>query len=230
MRRPKRSTRAGVLAVAMRQIAQRNRLNAYAVKCWPEFAAHYGIMPCSTIGRLTDLGLLTACEGDVYGVVTMLIENYLSGRTPMFCDFIAMEEDRNVGLAWHCGAAPTCLAAKGATVRLGKHPTVDGGNKKGVNASFPIEGAGPVTMARLSVGPKGLRLFFAGGQAVAPKVNLAGNTWAVCFRTPVRQLVDVIIRQGMEHHTALVHAELADDLRSLARWIDLETLDVDGMK
>jgi L-fucose isomerase-like protein len=213
--------------VAFRQIAERNRLTAFAVKCWPEFTAHYGIMPCSTIGRLTDLGLLTACEGDVYGVVTMLMENYLSGRTPMFCDFIAIEEDRNVGLAWHCGAAPTCLAAKGATVHLGKHPTVGGGGKTGVNASFPIEGSGPVTMARLSVGPRGLRLFLAGGEAVAPKVNLVGNTWAVRFHTPVRRLQDILIRQGMEHHTALVHADLRDDLRSLARWIDLETLDVD---
>jgi L-fucose isomerase-like protein len=225
---PAELDQAGALAVAMRQIAERNRLTAYAVKCWPEFAAHYGIMPCSTISRLTDLGLLTACEGDVYGVVTMLMENYLSGRTPMFCDFIAMEEERNVGLAWHCGAAPTCLAAKGATIQLGKHPTVDGGGKKGVNISFPIEGQGPVTMARLSVGPRGLRLFFAGGEATRPKANLAGNCWAVCFQRPVRELVDVILREGLEHHTALVHADLRDDLRSLARWIDLETLDVDG--
>lgn len=225
---PAELDQAGALAVAFRQIAERNRLTAYAVKCWPEFAAHYGIMPCSTISRLTDLGLITACEGDVYGVVTMLMENYLSGRTPMFCDFIAIEEQRNVGLAWHCGAAPTCLAAQGATIRLGKHPTVDGGGKKGVNISFPIEGRGPVTMARLSVGPKGLRLFFAGGQAVPPTANLAGNCWAVCFQTPVRQLLDVILRQGLEHHTAMVHADVRADLRSLARWLDLDTLDVDG--
>lgn len=219
---------AGALAVGLRQIAERNRIAAYAVKCWPEFAAHYGIMPCSTISRLTDLGLLTACEGDVYGVVTMLIEHALSGRTPMFCDFIAMEEERNVGLAWHCGAAPTCLAAKGSLIRLGKHPTVEGGGKKGVNVSFPIKGSGPVTMARLGVGPKGLRLFFAGGEAVAPMANLAGNCWAVRFDTPVRQLVDVILRQALEHHTALVHADVREDLRSLARWVDLETLDVDA--
>jgi L-fucose isomerase-like protein len=225
---PAELEQAGALCVAFRQIAERNQLTGFAVKCWPEFTAHYGIMPCSTIGRLTDLGLLTACEGDVYGVVTMLMENYLSGRTPMFCDFIAIEEDRNVGLAWHCGAAPTCLAAKGSTVHLGKHPTVGGGGKTGVNASFPIEGSGPVTMARLSVGPRGLRLFFAGGKAVVPKANLMGNTWAVEFETPVRRLLDVLIRQGMEHHTALVHADLRDELRSLARWIDLETLDVDA--
>ena len=109
-----------------------------------------------------------------------------------------------------------------------KASALGGGGKTGVNASFPIEGSGPVTMARLSVGPRGLRLFFVGGQAVAPKANLAGNTWAVQFHVPVRRLLDTLIRQGMEHHTALVHADLRDDLRSLARWIDLETLDVDA--
>ena len=49
-------------------------------------------MPCSTISRLNDEGLLTACEGDIYGTVTMLMANYLSGRPAMFADFIAIDE------------------------------------------------------------------------------------------------------------------------------------------
>jgi len=220
--------KAGGLMAAFRQIAAKHRLSGFAVKCWPEFTAHYGIMPCSTISRLNDEGLLTACEGDIYGAVTMLIARYLSGRHAMFADFIAIDDARNEGLAWHCGSAPTCLAAAGAPLRLAKHATAEGGNKRGISLDFPIAGEGPVTMARLGVGPRGLRLFFVGGQAVPPQANLPGNCWAVRFDAPVRRVVDVVIGQGLEHHTALVHADIRDDLRRIARWLDLETLDVDA--
>ncbi len=220
--------KAGGLIFAFQEIARRNRLTGFAVKCWPEFTAHYGIMPCSTISRLNDQGLLTACEGDVYGTVSMMMAHFLSGRHAMFADFIAIDEGRNEGLAWHCGSAPTCLMAEGAVNRLARHATADGGGKRGVTVNFPIEGRGPVTMARLGVGPRGLRMFLVGGQSVPPRANLPGNCWAVRFDAPVRRVVDTIIGEGLEHHTVLVHADIRDDLRRLARWLDLETLDVDA--
>jgi L-fucose isomerase-like protein len=220
--------KAGGLMAAFRDIAAKYRLSGFAVKCWPEFTAHYGIMPCSTISRLNDEGFLTACEGDIYGAVTMLMAHYLSGRHAMFADFIAIDDAENTGLAWHCGSAATCLRAKDAPLRLAKHATAEGGGKRGISLDFPIAGEGPVTMARLGVGPRGLRLFFVGGQSVPPQANLPGNCWAVRFDTPVRRVVDVVIGQGLEHHTALVHADIRDDLRRVARWLDLETLDVDA--
>lgn len=219
--------KAAALMVACRDLAARYRLNGFAVKCWPEFTAHYGIMPCSTISRLNDEGFFTACEGDVYGTVSMFIANYLSGRNAMFADFVAIDEQRGAGLAWHCGSAPSCLRAAGTAVRLGKHPTADGGAIRGVTVNFPIEGSGPVTMARLGVGPRGMRLFLAGGQSVSYPANMPGNGWGVQFDVPVRRVVDTILREGLEHHTVLVHADIRDDLRRLARWLDLETLEVD---
>jgi hypothetical protein len=75
------------------------------------------------------------------------------------------------------------------------------------------------------VGPRGLRLFFVGGQSVPPRASLPGNCWAVRFDAPVRRVVDTVIGQGLEHHTALVHADIRDDLRRVARWLDLETLE-----
>lgn len=220
--------KSAALVLAFRDLTDRHRLDGLAVKCWPEFPGNYGIAVCSAISRLNDGGIITGCEGDVYGAVTMLLEHYLTGKTPMFADFIGIDEQENTGLGWHCGAAPTCLAAKDAPIGLCKHPTVDGGGKKGVAVNFPIHGEGPVTMARLSTGPTALRFFFAGGQAVPCTSKLRGNPFAVRFNAPVRQLVDVILRTGMEHHYAMVHADIRPELRKLARWIGLDTIDVDG--
>lgn len=225
---PEEIDKTAALTVAFQELAAKYNLGAYAVKCWPEFATYYGVTACGAMSRLDDSGILAACEGDVYGAVSMLIERDLSGQMPMFADLIAVEEDRNVALAWHCGAAAMSLADCQSPITLAKHSTVDGGGKKGVTVNFSVKGEGPVTMARLSVGPKGLRWFFAGGKAVAPRTHLPGNTWAICFDSPVRRLLDIVLGEGMEHHTAVVHADIRPELRKLAKWLDMETLDVDG--
>ncbi len=219
---------AAALYVGFRTVVERYGLTALAVKCWPEFATSYGIAACSSIGRLNQEGVLTSCEGDVYGAVTMLIEHYLSGGTPMFADFVSIDEAANTGLGWHCGAAPMSLAASDAVIEITKHPTVEGGGKKGVAGAFQLRDDGPVTMARLGVGPDGLRLFFAGGEAVKTGKILCGNTLAVRFDMPVRQLLDLMIREGVEHHLAMIHADIRPQLRALAPWLQLQVLEAGG--
>lgn len=219
---------AAALYLGFKSIIATHELDALAVKCWPEFPDSYGIAACSTLGRLNAEGILTSCEGDVYGAVTMLIEHYLTGATPMFADFVAIDEDQNTGIAWHCGAAPVCLAANPASIKLCKHSTVGGGGKKGITADFPIKDAGPVTMTRLGVGQDGLRLFFAGGEAVKTGAILPGNTLEIRFACPVRRLVEIIVEDGVEHHYALVHADIRPELRALAKWLEVGTIDVDA--
>lgn len=220
---------AAALSAGFQSIAARHGLGALAVKCWPEFAEGYGIAPCASLSRLADGGLLAACEGDVYGAVTMLMEHYLTGAVPMFADFIAIDENENTGIGWHCGAAPASLASRDAVVRICKHPTVGGGGIKGVATEFQLRDDGPLTMARLGAGPDGLRLFFAAGEAAKTGHILCGNTVALRFAMPVRRLLDLILRQGVEHHFAMVHADIRPQLRSVARWLDLDVIDAEAI-
>lgn len=220
--------KAAALYLAFRKIVEQYKLDALAVKCWPEFPSLYSIAACSTIGRLNHHGIVTSCEGDTYGAVTMLMEHYLTGGTPVFMDFVHIDEGDNTGIAWHCGAAPVCLAADPSQVELCKHTTVEGGGKKGLAVEFTIRGGSPATLARLSAGRDEMRLFFAGGHAVDKGKSLRGNPLSIRFDSPVRKLVDVIIRKGMEHHYAVVHADVRPKLRLLARWLGIECIDVDA--
>lgn len=218
---------AAALELGFRAVAEKYRLGALAVKCWPEFADGYGVAACGSIGRLNDAGILTSCEGDIPGAVTMLIQHYLTGAIPFFADFVAIDEKENTGIGWHCGAAPASLAASDATVTICKHPTVGGGGKKGVATEFQLHDEGPITMTRLGAGPDGLRLFYAVGQAAKTGHILCGNTLALRFERPVRQVLELIVRNGVEHHFAMVHADIREELRALARWLDLGVIDAD---
>lgn len=218
---------AGVY-LALKELTAKYDLDALAVKCWPEFPMDYGVAACWAVSRLNDDGIMTSCEGDVYGLVTMLMGNFLTGKTPMFADLVAIDDEQNMGIGWHCGAAPTCLASDAQGVAVCKHPNVGGGGKTGVTVTFPIRGGGPATMVRLGVGPDGLRLFFAGGEAVDPGPILRGNPAGIRFDTPVRRVLEIILDEGMEHHYAMIHGDIRAELRLMAKWLDMPTIDVDG--
>jgi len=64
---------AARLEVALADYWTRARLSAMAVQCWPSIQARMGISMCAVYGRLTEQGLLTACETDVLGALAMLV-------------------------------------------------------------------------------------------------------------------------------------------------------------
>jgi L-fucose isomerase-like protein len=103
--------RAAKLELALVDFAARNRLSAMAIQCWPAIQREMGISVCAVFGRLTERGILTACEADVIGALTMLTQHRaaLGLTVPHFIDWtIQHREDPNMLLAWHCGNAPVC--------------------------------------------------------------------------------------------------------------------------
>jgi L-fucose isomerase-like protein len=74
--------------------------------------AVYGLSPCYVMGRMTDSGIMTSCEVDIYGTLTMIIQYLASLETtaPHFIDWtIKHQEKENVFLAWHCGNGPPSM-------------------------------------------------------------------------------------------------------------------------
>ena len=196
-------------------------LDGFAVKCWPQIGDIFGIGVCSTLGQLTADGMVASCEGDVYGAVAMVILQELSGTAPFYCDLIAFEEDENVGLGWHCGAAPVSLCAEGCDSSLGLHSVMDGGNVKGVTHDFPLK-PGPVTFTQLGEDLDGsYRFLIAGGEGLETPQLLPGNPLRIRFEAPLDELVDTIIEGGFSHHYTVGYADLQGDLELLCKWLDI---------
>jgi len=206
---------------ALSALKETKRVDGFAVKCWPEFGDLYGIAVCAIVGQLTEAGLLASCEGDVYGAVAMVILEELSGAAPFYCDLIAFEEENNVGIGWHCGAAPVSLCAQGCQKELGRHPVMDGGNVKGVTHNFPLRG-GPVTFSQLGEDEDGkYRFLIASGEGLATKQMLPGNPLRIRFDVPLSQLTETIIEGGYSHHYTVGYAPLKAELTQLCRWLGM---------
>ncbi len=215
--------KGAALYLAFLEVKQKFSVDVFSVKCWPEFAQYYGIGVCAILGMLNDRSILSGCEGDVYGTVTMIMENELTGGLPFFCDLISIDGAQNTGITWHCGAAPKGLRRPGADAKLRQHSIIDGGDKKGLTNEFPLK-PGRVTLARVSEtrDNDGYRMLITTGAAVETEQLLRGNPLRVQFDAPLPELARTLIYEGFEHHFAVIHGEIVEELHNICRLLDIE--------
>ncbi|MFN2352328.1 MAG: L-fucose/L-arabinose isomerase family protein, partial [Kiritimatiellia bacterium] len=215
--------KGAALFVAFRKLTEKYRLDAWSVRCWPEFSELYGIGVCHILGCLTNSGVPVACEGDVYGALSMLMLKNLAGADTFFCDLISFDQAGDTGLFWHCGAAPLSLCRPGCRPALRRHSIIDGGDRKGIAAEFPLK-SGPVTVVRISEQRDGggFRLLSIHGEGLDTEQLLHGNPLQVRFRRPAADLAARLIESGFEHHYVLVHGDLSGELRIISRLLNLE--------
>ncbi|MDD2708577.1 MAG: hypothetical protein PHV34_11250 [Verrucomicrobiae bacterium] len=215
--------KAGALYRGLIAIAQKRELDGFAVKCWPEFGDFFGVAVCATLGMLNDAGFPTACEGDVYGAVSMLMAAHLAGSAPFFMDMVAANPADNTCVFWHCGAVPASLCRQPGCGVLRHHGIMDGGDRKGVTNDFPVK-EGPVTILRLGEGRHGHRLLIASGEGLPTDCIIRGNPLRVKMKCPVDDFTRVILDQGFEHHYTLVHGWIGDEAQNLCKWLDIESV------
>ena len=75
--------------------------------------------------RLDDGGAAgpRACEADVYGAVTNLIQDVADA--PIFMvDLVDLDAEDDTGVVWHCGQAPISMAAETASDGHGPLATI----------------------------------------------------------------------------------------------------------
>jgi len=213
------------LEVAMRRLAEEKELNALAVNCWQQVQRRYGICVCSVLGRLTDSGLLCACEVDVYGAASMLAAHAAGlGKTaPHFIDWTELHpEQENVWLAWHCGNAPGSLCAGGCVPSLDQHSIIPLRPSWGT-LEFTTK-TGPVSCCRLVEYDGWFTMFIGEGEVVdmPPKVR---GSYAWVKVADVMDWEQKMVEHGIIHHGVLIHdPEVADALESFCTFNGIEVV------
>ena len=79
-------------------LARRHGWSAVATRCWPECMTEYGGAMCTPMAMLTEDGVPSVCEADLYGAITALILEEISGTDPFIADLVdADTQRRHVG-------------------------------------------------------------------------------------------------------------------------------------
>ena len=164
--------------VALVRIAEELDVDALAVNCWTGVQERFHISVCSTLGRLNDRGIITACEADLMGAVSMYAVHgaALGKHKPHFIDWTDLHPaEPNVWLAWHCGNAPASLCASGCKQKMYRNERMIQWNPQCHGAvEFNLR-PGPVTCARMMEYDGEFSMFFGTGEVIDIKPFVRGT-------------------------------------------------------
>jgi len=206
------------LFLAIRQFIRENEIDYLGIKCWPELMRR-GLNTCMINGRLTDIGIMTGCENDFYGTLTMYIYHLLTGTSPWFADLIHIDRETKNLYLWHCGAAPGSLCSRDFTPKINKQYR---GDDRGNTLEFPLK-PGAVTVGRIIVTPENRHKIVAfRGEAIEPSYTLRGNWSEVVPEVEADILLENLFELGTAHHYAVVYGDVVERLKHFAKLINIE--------
>jgi L-fucose isomerase-like protein len=192
---------AARVAVALRSVVRRHRLDACAVRCF-DLVVDHGTTGCLALSRLLDEGVVAGCEGDVPATLTMLLLQLLTGEPAFMANPQDLDPGANTLDLAHCTIARRIVSRYVLRSHLE--------SSLGVGIAGTID-RGPATLAR--IGGEVLRELFAADAEI-----VAGGDNPQRCRTQVQvrlesPVADLLVRPIGNHHV-LARGHWAADLRA----------------
>ncbi len=216
------------LFLALRSLAQVRGLSGLALSCWPKFQDVLGLMPCSTVGRLNQVGLPVSCEGDVLGLIAMMILDAIGETPTTMVDPVAVDPEHESVQMWHCGPSAGCWAG-GEGLAFVREPLTH----MGTAHEFSFK-PGPVTCLRLfRDGARGV--LFTGRVVEGRPVYRGCAGWVGSMQAAGRplsalDLANTIMVQGVPHHFTLGQGHMEDEVREVFAWLGIGEVQVIGYR
>ncbi len=209
------------ILVALRKKAENKGYDGFSVRCWPEFFTEYGCAACGAMGVLNSQGIASGCEADVYGTLSTLILNWLGEEPSFIADLVDINTKDDTGVFWHCGLAPMNMADPDSPIEAGIHSN----RKKPLVNEFALK-PGEVTLFRLSQSKNTTRMIIGKGNMLKSPKSFSGTSGVIRFEKPASEVLDTVIKEGLEHHYAITYGNVSKTLRVLARQLNLPVLEL----
>lgn len=211
----------GRLTAAYKAFVEEKGIKALASRCWPDFFTEYATPVCNVLSTLTESGVVSSCEADVYGAISMFILRECAGSAPYFGDPVSLDEKKNAITFWHCGAGACSLARKDTGARAGVHPN----RKIGPTMEFGLK-EGRVTVIRLGRKPDGtFRMFLMTGEALDEPQQFLGTSVVVKTDNNAADIINKAVTDGWEAHYALVYGDVKEEIKILCNLLNMEVVE-----
>lgn len=218
------------LEYVLKKYAGEENLSGFAIQCWTAMQEEIGVSPCLSMGRLTDSGIMCACEVDIHGAITMKVQHLLTlmQNVPHFIDWtIQNQENENMFLAWHCGNAPISLKCKTCRPQINTHSVLGwqiGYDKSYGTAEFQLK-EGLVTINRLVETGGKFKMLSTVGEAVPDNRTLRGS-WKWIKVKDLKRLYRTIIEEGFVHHASMIFGDLRKEMNTFCKFTGIDVIEV----
>jgi L-fucose isomerase len=223
--------------LATKRIVAREGFDFIGIKCQPELSENY-CTQCLTAAFMNDPydadgkkePIVTACEIDMDGALTMQILKLVSNKPVLFFDFRHYDRKDGYYIFCNCGAQATWYARRSASARRNLQEVTLMAQafyyKAGGAAVRYICRAGEVTIARLfQVGSKYKMAIMPGEFIEQPveKLELTTPQWPHAF-VKLKVPPEKLIYEYNSNHAHAVEGNYTEELIKVCKWLDIEPI------
>lgn len=212
--------------VAVDRWMESARLRATAIQCWTAMEEFFGVVPCTLMSMMSNLGLSSACEVDIMGTVAMYAMAQGSGKPSALVDWNNnYGEDPDRGVIFHCSNLPKDLFEKKPAM---DYQEIIAGTVGKENTYGTVVGrleAAPFTYLRVSTDDAAGRIRAYTGEGTLTKDPLQTFGGYGVVRIPdFQRLLRHICENGYEHHVAINPGRIAGPVReALGKYLGWST-------
>jgi L-fucose isomerase-like protein len=192
-------------------LADRHGWSAVATRCWPECMTEYGGAMCTPMAMLTEDGVPSVCEADLYGAITALILGNVSGTDPFVADLVDADTSDDTSVVWHCGIASRRLADPDERPVGIVHPN----RRRALANQFALR-PGRVTICRLSQSSNEVAMVLGSGELVKRTRPFQGTCGVLHWDQPIADVLSTVFERGLEHHLGIAYGDHLAALEALA--------------
>lgn len=214
---------ASKLAVAMSNLAKRFRLDAM---CFLD--QHFVQKQTLTTARIGASlmmeydDLIVACEGDLGGLVTMMLMKSLSGTPALMGEWGEYDEALNACLIMGHGIGVPALAKSDADVTLTRTPEEWGFEGGGVNYEFILK-PGPSTIAHVIETVNGYKMIVSPVESLDfPTLKYDELHAMAQVKTPIKDYLEQVFESGVTHHCIIGPTDMSKELLAVADLLGLQ--------
>jgi L-arabinose isomerase len=213
------------LALALESVAREYRFDAFTAFDQVFLTdPRVGIIPSFGTGRLCEIGIPAAPEGDVNCAVAQLILQELAGQSTTVENYV-IDFENNAVMFSHDGHGNPALATPGQS-KVKHSIYYEGVHGFGAGFEFAYQ-PGPVTnLALVTMGENQWRFVISEGEFLPfpPRPISAPQTLFRHGSMPIDEWCNEWCQAGAPHHMAAAQGHWADQLVTIARMIGIEAV------
>lgn len=216
--------RAVRLAIAMQRLAERFRLDAM---CFLD--QHFVQKQTLTTARIgasllmEEHDMIVACEGDLGGLVTMMLMKSISGVPALMGEWGEFDEVLNTCLIMGHGIGVPALAKSDADITLTRTPEEWGFEGGGLNYELILK-PGPVTVGHVIETVDGYKMIISPAESIEfPTLAYEELHAMVKMKTPIKDYLEQVFENGVTHHCIVGLSDMSRELAAVAEMLGLET-------
>lgn len=222
--------RAVRLAVAMKKLAKKLRLNAL---CFLD--QHYLQKQFNTSARIgssllmEEEGFSANCEGDLCGLVMMMLMKSISGRSAFMGEWGEYDAATNSCMLMGHGIATPDCAPSDEDVKLAKTPEEWGMDGGGLNYEFLVR-SGPATIGHMIELRDGYKMIFSNVESIDfPKIPYDEIYAMFRMKDNVKDYLEKIFSSGVAHHCIMGMGDMSAELNAVCDYLKLQKLFIQGV-